>query len=186
MNELQVETYIEAQETPKNNDEIEEYNVKLVDLGLHHLVIKNDTAPIAPISEFEKNVYKTLCPQTTEISKYQHPIPMRALEAYGKCRSYLEELASKSNKKLKIEIWEDEDPDPIMVAKLDWNDYFVIARWGKELQDFPTLVKRAKEKVISETATKIATAREIVNLYDHDKDAFAIGKINGRIENIYF
>lgn len=188
MNELLIETYIEAQEAPVDKEQVDQYNEALVNLGLEHLAIKNDESPIAPMSLLEYNVYKTLCPNKTEINKYTHPIPLRVLEAYAKCKNYLEKQARKDGNELKVEIWDDEEPDPLMIARFGWrnNNSFLIGRWGKELQDFPTLLKRAKELALSETLSKINEAKSIIDMYEKDKDAFAMAVINEKLSSIYF
>jgi len=187
MDKLQIETYIETQEAPKDKQEVDQYNEALLNLGLDHLLIKDEKiSPIAPMSDLEIAVYKVLCPSQDDIKNYGHPIPLRVLEAYAKCKDYLEDFCAKKSDKLTIEIWTDKDPDPVMIAKAGYREKFIIGRWGKELQDFPTLLKRAKERSLSKSRKEIEEARNIVKLYDEDKDAFAMGIIAGNISNIYF
>jgi hypothetical protein len=42
MNELQVETYLEAQESPVTKEEMDHYNKIVIDLGLDDLVIEGE------------------------------------------------------------------------------------------------------------------------------------------------
>lgn len=187
METLQIETYIETQEAPKDKKEVDQYNEALINLGLDHLLIKDsNVAPIAPMSDLEIAVYEKLCPKKQEISKYGHPIPLRVLEAYAKCKSYLEDYCIRHSEILEIQIWTDKDPDPVMIAKCGYREKFMIGRWGKELQDFPTLLKRAKEIVIPDAVEKIEKARAIVKLHDENKDAFAMSILTGRLSSIYF
>jgi len=184
MDKVLIETYLDTQEIPHTEEEVDQYNEALLNLGLEHLAIKHDKKPISPMSDLEVAVYKALCPKQTNIKKYNHPIPIRVLEALTECKSFLEDISGSSD--LRIEIWEDKDPDPIMIAQIGYGDRYMIGRWGKELQDFPTLLKRAKEIVLADAAKKVEEARSIVKLFDKNPDSFATGVLSNRISSIYF
>lgn len=181
MNNIIVETYEDVQEVPLGTEEIESYNQLVVDLGLPDIAIKNEQVPIAPISQLELYVYETLCPNKTKLKDYKHIIPKRVLEAYVKCKDFLKAQGTGD----KIYVWTDTNPDPILIAQPNWNESYLIGRWGLELQDFPTLLKRAKEKIIADRQEDVMMARRFVEAYDKDKNAFATAILNKKFRTIY-
>lgn len=184
MKELMIETFLEAQEAPETQEDVDTYNQTVIDLGLEHLCIKENERGIEPMSDLERHVYSRLCPNKEDISKYNFPIPIRVLEAMKKAKLFLERMYPSD--KVAFEVWTDRDPDPILIAKVGWREQFLIGRWGKELQDFPTLLKRAKDMNVPDIMKGIAQAKDYIALWEKDEEAFKMAMIQNKISTIYF
>lgn len=182
----QVETFLETQEILVDEKEIESYNQKVIDLGLKNLAIKIDKKPITPMSDLEIAVYECLCEKSISLHEYKHMIPERVIDALASVKSFLEDFASEKGDKLEFIVRIDEDPDPILIAKVGWRNKFLIGRWGTELQDFPSLLKRAKEKKLAKAVKAINEAKSYVELFEKDKESFSTALLMGNIESIYF
>lgn len=113
-------------------------------------------------------VYRVLCPNTTELIKYDATtIPTKVLDIIKLCqdRGYFE----------CYEVWSNDNLDPIIVGKVNdkWSSpRYIIARWGDELKAFVTLQAEAYQKLILEKR----------NLYIRQRDE-AISKL-GNLDSL--
>lgn len=173
-----IETYLDVEEHIQSPEEIMEYNKIASELGLNELIIKDgsDHKP-SPMNVYEMNVYKTLCPREIELKDYKHLIPKRVLDALAKCKGYLDS----SFPEVKFFVWIDEKPDPILVAKIDWNKFIMIGRWGAELDSFPILEKRAIEKAKENFHETVMKMKLITKMYDENPDNLAKMKLTNNI-----
>jgi len=93
-------------------------------------------------------VFRVLCPQNYPLKKYNRtPLPLRVLQiaSHAKALGFFGEIV----------VWDAADPsvkDPILIGTKDnaeWSwreDVYLLARWGEELESWPTLLRRALEK----------------------------------------
>ena len=181
-----IETCIDNNEISLEDEEMERYNALAIDLGLEHLAYTQDKAQIAPMNNSEVSVYKTVCKTKIELDKYGHHIPERVLQAMKATKSFLEQRAKKNNYQLEFEVWIDENPDPVLICRTDYHEYFMIGRWGTELDTFNELRKRAIERIKGELVENIAKAESIVNVYKKNPDTVALMKLNNQLNSIYF
>lgn len=88
----------------------------------------------------EAFTYQTLCPEQRRIEQYDaQPIPLRVLQVYARAKQ-VEIFGS-------FWIWDRSSSavkDPVLVARREEHAYgsgppFILARWGEELESFPTL-----------------------------------------------
>lgn len=183
---LVIETCLDRDEISTDTEEIEKYNQTVIDLGLDQLAIKAEAVPISPMSKTERAVYEVLCPKSYNLKDYKHPIPLRVLEAYKSVKGYLQEVADKQGDSLSFHVWVDEDPDPVLIAKMGYTDKYLIGRWGPELDTYQTLYKRAIERLSIDIEEGISSARQILSVYDKDKTAVARMKLEGKLKPIYW
>lgn len=185
---MKVETFIELNEIEQveNSESITEYNKRCIDLGLDNLCISegSDVNGLVPMTRIEREVYGNLCPKKTKLTEYKRVLPKRVLEAYALCKEkgWLEDAK-------KIIIWESEkDLDPVLIAQFDnyGNDLRMIARWGDELESFPTLLKRAVEAKKRELSEEVARMRSYIELWEKNADEFARSALARQLNGIYF
>jgi hypothetical protein len=118
--------------------------------------------PFQPMNTIMQVVYGILCPEKEPVNRYEaSTIPLRVLSLIA--------LAEREKYFTDIDIWHANDkPDPIAVGytngRYSSNGMFILARWGDELQDFPTLEAKAKKIFKDRVQNKIKTlnADEIV------------------------
>jgi hypothetical protein len=148
---MEVETY-EIEETTLAggpSPEVESEAIKLIeDLGLEgqkELIVPSprgegdERIPYPEMSAHETRVYKSLFPQSTEVSKYNAGIiPVRVLQVIGHAQGLFE----------KVFVWHKRmrDPDPILVGIIGQKNY-LLARWGSALKPFKELVVEAREVI---------------------------------------
>lgn len=175
---MQVETF-ECAETAAEPIEASEEAIRLIDemglKGQSALLSKQDgkrdsRCPYREIRADERFVYRTICPQETEIDRYSvSPIPLRVLQIASHARSL--------GLFKRMTVWSQEDAtvkDPVLVASTggyDWetgSKTFILARWGEELETFAVLLKRACSMAREHLQQK---AREFVGLFDAISDS---------------
>jgi hypothetical protein len=109
--------------------------------------------PFEPMSESEKRVYQTLCPADEDIKSYtRSTIPTRILELLDRWGGLF----------TKIRIWSDGKADPLVIGFISdgWNAQpYLLARWGNELLDFPSLCEKA---ITKRTLLERAKAEELL------------------------
>ena len=163
-----VESY-ECQETASESIEASEEAVKLIEeLGLEgqkSILSKNDDGdarrvPYSIANAEQLFVFQVLCPKAYKLSEYKRtPIPLRVLQiaAHANSLGYFREIV----------VWDTESPaekDPVLVGifqrgQYEWEvDRYLLARWGEELESWPTLLKRALEKKRKQCLSKAASA----------------------------
>jgi hypothetical protein len=201
---MQVETF-ECTETAHEPIEACQEAVGLMEeLGLEgqkELVTKceksgfDQRCPYREMTATEAYVYRVLCPEVTPLKTYKRsPIPLRVLQvaAHANSLGIFKELR----------VWDRASPavkDPVLVGVIthpqyDWmdNKFFILARWGEELEAFAVLAKRAfdakreqfvesLQRIANSIAGRIATAREMsdAELLELGWDAKADLKIGG-------
>jgi len=181
-----IETCIDNNEISLNDEDMERYNALAVELGVEHLAYTQNNAQISPMNRTEKAVYEQVCENKIDLEKYNHHIPERVLLAMQATKEYLENLAENEGSKLVYQVWVDSDPDPILVAKIKYGEYFLIGRWGTELDTFNELRKRAIEKIKGDLVEKMAKAESLIKAYKDDPDTVATMKLNNQLSSIYF
>ena len=154
---MKVETF-ECTETAAEPIEASEEAVSLIEsLGLEgqrSLVCPNEDAgrdtrcPYREMTTEEQFVYGLLCPKKFELAKYAaSPIPLRVLQVASHANSlgFFDE----------VQVWDKEnvlDLDPVLVGVKhkdgqSWNRvYYILARWGEELETFAVLMKRMVQR----------------------------------------
>jgi len=118
----------------------------------------DNRCPYREITAEEAFVYRTLCPQESQLSRYNaSPIPLRVLQiaAHATSLGMFKRFLVWDRVSVSVK-------DPVLVAwtggEYDWGDSnrcFILARWGEELETFAVLRARAvvaaKEMLISQT-----------------------------------
>ena len=173
----QVETF-ECSETASEPIEASEEAIGIIDsLGLagqQSLVSKTDKkdrCPYRAMRADEAFVYRTICPRSVEIKKYEgSPIPLRVLQiaAHANSLGIFKEMY----------VWSQEDSttkDPVLVAvkhggyEFIDDGLFILARWGDELETFSTLLKKAigiaRERLMSQARKMLPI---VENMSDSD------------------
>jgi hypothetical protein len=153
-----VETY-ECQETAAEPIEASEEAVRLIEeLGLAgqkamltpgtEKVPAPGRLPYSQATAEQIFVFRVLCPRDYKLKDYNRtPIPLRVLQIASHAQSlgFFDELV----------VWDAtsaDEKDPVLVglkknAQWTWqNDSYLLARWGEELESWPTLLKRALAK----------------------------------------
>ena len=102
-------------------------------------------SPYRQITEEERFVYETLCPQKVELERYAAgPIPLRVLQI----ASHVKSLGICK----KLQVWDhslEVVKDPVLVGLVggsyEWEvkSRLILARWGDVLETFSTLRKQA-------------------------------------------
>lgn len=158
MPEVMVEVFTQdVESSPVECAEAREIIERLGLKGQAKTTAANSTRlPFRVWNETEALTYQTLCPITTEVSRFDtDTIPLRVLKVLDAASA--------------LEVFEGfevlhatRDKDPVLVGYLPSERYtgrrYLLARWGAELDEFPTMVQRAA-KVRTEKALR--TAREI-------------------------
>lgn len=119
--------------------------------------------PYREMLKEEVNVYETLCPKKSEISKYKSStIPLRVLQ----CAAHAKQLMPELN----LWVWDRDsavEKDPVLVAEIGASysvkTRYILARWGDELEAFSVLFKRAvdlKRRQIADKAKEILADAE--------------------------
>lgn len=159
-----VESY-ECQETASEPIEASEEAVRLIDdLGLEgqkEILAKSEDdttlrVPYAIANAEQLFVFRVLCPSVSKLAEYKRtPIPLRVLQiaAHAQSLGFFRELV----------VWDAASPaekDPVLVGihqrgAYAWDvDMYLLARWGEELESWPTLLKRALELKRSQCVSK--------------------------------
>lgn len=173
--------------SPKASDpqEVEEFNSLAQELGLNNLVLDKEANPeqirLPKLNPYESQVYHVLCPRTIRIEDYKEEMPIRVLKALKLAKDMVPDdydfFIMKAG----------QDPDPILVAKrysFSDDNTILIARWGEELLDFPSLAKRAKEKIVSLTKSSISDLKGFIHKFEQDPDAHAEAVITRQTDSI--
>ena len=124
-----------------------------------------------PFSEPELVVYATLFDQHTELSKYQHPIPPRALLALEKAQALKHPSATDKPMFLEFVVWHTPDIrfDPVLVGMhtpdLRWTYNkapYPIARWGDSLDEWPAMLSKFRDIATSKARRIVAEAQALL------------------------
>lgn len=148
---VKFESFEEA-EAPTSPDESEQALALCNKLGLTKqcAMLKRTERPMRfrRMTKDEFAVYRALCPEETLLQQYDlSPVPLRVLqiaELAGECGLH------------RLTVWHPEvvTTDPVLVGFQDPRTYydreiFILARWGAALDEWPALVKAAREVVVN-------------------------------------
>ena len=131
-----------------------------------------------PVITKEQNfVYRVLCPESTDITKYSHgPIPLRVL--------HLANSAKNSGHFDALYVgYDPQSKDPVVVGvhRDGWREIVhVIARWGDHLDEWPALVNRALERWQAIAKTSIAKAK--ARLEGDERALAGVATLQGTVE----
>lgn len=90
----------------------------------------------------ENTVYKVLLPREVSLDQFGEFIPLRVLEL-------IKHIGSDTNvQRADLKVWCYQEGDLLLLWRKSWGEYYKIARWGRELLDFISLKKIAKEKLM--------------------------------------
>lgn len=131
-------------------------------------------SPFKVMTKDEYAVYSIVCPEHTEVSLFRtEPIPLRVLQvlAYAKsdeCPIKFDSLAIWSVKSAVIK-------DPLLVGAVKTGayeySYYLLARWGEELEHFSELMKKAQEIRFKTIQTKL---REGIALFTTELEKYKL------------
>lgn len=185
---MQVETF-ECAEVAAEPIEASEEAIRLIDemglAGQRELVTLGKAghetrSPYREMLNDEVAVYSILCPQRTDLAKYNaSPIPLRVLQVAAHAVTVIPGC--------RLRVWDRAEAavkDPVLVAetgKYDWSadKRFILARWGEELETFVTLAKRAAAAKREFVTAKL---RGLTSKVDGMSDAEVIHTTEPRID----
>lgn len=184
---MQVETF-ECEETRSERVECTGEALALIEqLGLTGQQSLNSNAggetrcPYRKMTKEEMTVYRLLCPAVYSLVSYDSaPIPLRVLQVAAHAKPLFDELI----------VWAAESADvkdPVLVGirvKADQyktRETYILARWAEALDEFPALIRQAKEKVRAKFVAKVASLkREVAEM-----EAMALGEVDLDYYNTY-
>ena len=150
---MEVKTY-ELSPNLQNAADIAEWTEIAGRIGLTEQLKKLQTTQAFPVlSAKELAVYRAICPSQTKIEEFKTEIiPLQVLKVVELAKTMF----------TKIYVWhpEEADHDPFVVGRNDdshWRQdgWYLIARWGEELLDLPSLQKRARTKLLMTQKAKL-------------------------------
>ena len=180
---MQVVTY-ECEETAEETVEMAEEAMALIQQmgleGQQQLIApptQDEVARRIPYREMaaeEKWVFETVCPYSRKLREYSRsPIPLRVLQVASHAAS-LGVFAE-------ILVWAAEpqkEPDPVLVACIGDHyssdlRYFILARWGEALDEWPAMLRKATELFCAKVKAKFAEIRAEI-----ERDCTAIDELS--------
>lgn len=110
--------------------------------------------PYRKMTAQEKLVIKTLLPESTNLKEYSDaPMPLRVLQVAAHVQGLVKH---KADKDYAIEVWHPSNADykdPYLVLrdgeKYGKHEYYILARWGDELDNFNTMIDTAKKVLLA-------------------------------------
>lgn len=175
---MAIETYMieEAESLIADPEKTDEWNKIATELNLEGQLKQvsgegKSPIPFQKLKVGEYRVYKTLCPNSTEVHKYSNStIPLRVLSmiALAEREKYFDEIM----------IWDDlKSPDPIAIGikGTSWSEdtTYIIARWGDELRSYVELRKIALDRIKESAKNKLS---KILKTVDEDVEMFLNGE----------
>jgi len=145
-----------------DNEQLDKWNSLVSELGLEGKteIVKPEKSPIPFmfIKTSMYNVFKTLCPRSVPVSKYNiTPIPVEILDLIA--------LSKRENYFQSIEIWyDDKDPDPLCIGKTCKFYGYKNGSWNSN-DRFEAATKQEVKDVIGEH-----------NVYETDEKHYLLGK----------
>lgn len=113
--------------------------------------------PYRKMTAQEKVVYETLLPRKTELESYaDSPIPIRVLQVAQHAKEAIQDCT--------LYVWHPanaDDRDPLLVAIKKNPDityetwFYILARWGEELDEWTVLLERAKKVIAAEAKASL-------------------------------
>lgn len=184
---------------PEREKEMRKYIDDLGLVGQKKMIVGQDDKiiPFPKMTTSDERVWEIICPEKTEISKYDAQIiPFEVLELVSmvKMKGYFDINTEEATEKGKartigyIEIWDmpKEQIDPLVVGviKKETQDTgstywytrntakFLLARWGHELQPFAKIVEQARkfwsDKRTADARKKISECQKAIECVEAD------------------
>ncbi len=163
--EMKVETYEVTELTTGGEEKVEEAKELIEQLNLEgqkELIKGEKVFPYRKMTKQERVVYKAICPEVTPVNKFSDSIiPVRVLQVIAHVKEF---------DFITIEVWHQPNADikdPILVGRKGdtWRtdvEYYLLARWGEELQPFEVLFERAVKVLTAKVrAQALSAKREI-------------------------
>lgn len=151
-----VESYemTEAENEEENVDERISLLERLEIEGQKTLVRSGRVFTFPEMTAEEKFVFETLCPRTFQLKDYkQSLIPLRVLQIIAKAKDCVEfsEIIIRDHESSMMV-----DPVAVGLIREGYNvRYFLLARWGKELDTYSTLLAKALQAKKVEAMMKL-------------------------------
>jgi hypothetical protein len=170
--EMKVEVCLieDGQEIITDSDVTDDWKEKVEELGLEgqmSLIDGDDdsstTIPFPVMTREEAWTYKELLPSKSNVEQFRHGvIPLRVLSVIA--------LAKQQNYFSKIEIWYSAaDPDPVAVGYAN-DAFYMIGRWGPELESFMILKQKAVEKLRTRYLAMLNKAQALIDVHKNAPD----------------
>lgn len=129
-------------------------------------------SPFKVMTKDEYAVYGLICPEHVEVRAFKtEPIPLRVLQVLAYAKS--DECPIKFDS---LQIWSVSSAvikDPLLVGKVKTGSYeysyYLLARWGEELEHFSELMKKAQEIKFKQIQTKL---REGIALFTAELERY--------------
>jgi hypothetical protein len=148
---MKVETY-ELDEVNTEHPECTDESLKLMEqMGLKgQLELVKQPEPDATAKSFphrkmtkdEHTVYSILCPGRTALDRYSDTqVPLRVLQVAALAKDHFKNLIVLHPQTVA--------KDPVLIGcESEWNSstWFILARWGEELDAWPLLIEKATKK----------------------------------------
>lgn len=117
--------------------------------------------PYRKMTAQEKLVIQTLLPEATNLHDYSDaPMPLRVLQVAAHAKGL---VRHKADKDYAIEVWHPSNADykdPYLVLrdgeKYGRHQYYILARWGDELDNFNTMIEAAKKILAAKRQAALA------------------------------
>lgn len=165
---MEIETYeVTEQLADGTTPDTEEYKALVERLGLEgqsaFLSGEGGVVPYRAMTAEERFAYSQMCPKAVEVGSYRDgPIPVRVLQVCEHAKSLGHFDA--------VLVWAPETPtekDPVLVGRVGGEyditrRFYILARWGSELDAFPTVLKNATERWKAKTKAKLQTIMNTV------------------------
>jgi hypothetical protein len=160
---MKVETYEVSEVTCENEHEETEAREIAEQLGLEgqkRVRNRDGVMPYREITAEEAVVFKAICDKEVRLHEFDRsPIPLRVLQVAAHGKDFFDEMVVWCPSSLA-------DKDPILLGKKkhptnSWVfNYFLLARWGDELDEWPALCRKAADKLREVARGKLLKARD--------------------------
>jgi hypothetical protein len=193
---MQVQTY-ECEETAEETVEMADAAIALIEkMDLHgqkQLIAppqdgeETRRIPYREMTAEERWVFEAVCPTQTRLREYgRGPIPLRVLQV----AAHASELEAFDE----IEVWAAEpqrDPDPVLVACIgkqysDDRRYFLLARWGEELDEWPAMLRKAVEIARAKVKATFAKLKTLIEADAAEVDSLTPEELRSKGTPSYF
>lgn len=131
--------------------------------------------PYRKMTAQEKWVYELLLPAKTKLKNYEDgAIPLRVLQVAAHAAKLMEGRLGEFN----LYVWHPQNTDykdPLLVLREggDWTaqKYWILARWGEELEEFAVMANRAKELYKQLCLAKLEECKQQIEVWMRSADA---------------
>ena len=120
-----------------------------------------DVFPYRKMTAQEKVVIKALCPEVTKLESYKDgPIPLRVMQVAAHAKALRSDIGDECG----LYVWHPrsaDDPDPYLCLQLgpyySPRETYILARWGDELDNWNTMIEKAKAIMVAERINLLET-----------------------------